>query len=743
MSSVVPRGARLSKPVKLDGTKRKVKVTKEHTSYHKRYMAELRDMINGTDYLVGMADESSAQVYFSQTGRHKIMKLEECDAPSDDEFKFRNPMSQRIPSYLNKGQKKDHRFDIEQGDDFESTSSDEGLPSDLDEEEEELQVTGKLIVVRPEDVEHLEPVEDGQEVDSESDSGQDIIERGSGVAVTGESEEQAGLQVGQNSQEAAEGSTESQAKSTELSQSQSEQGSTNASLEKSGEASQSQTEQGLTSGSPAKSGESAQSQTGKGSASSSPAKSGEPSQSQTGKGSASSSPAKSGESAQSQTGKGSASGSPAKDADAKKGKSSASASPNRTGAGTDKSSSPTSASKTGSAAGSPAKSGEGSDSTKAGKSLASQESDDKVHFTEAPAVVRGDSGEFRKPTGRMTSVSMETGLQIKKFSFVNARRNMLSPRTKWDLLDDSDDDCGDIRPSNCGMGPAGSAELVLEVSVHDLNAPNLESVDQSCYDQLRVRGFNWILVTDILPETNMELVAKKVRSAGLRLMIDYTKPEFVEHVDGLRCTAAELRLRDDYPKLVMVGKVEGDGFDYIYDSAPTSIFRQGSFQQFIDMLQWQDLEQLRHFVHYSESDGLEFWDRAAFTATAAMLLLPGMRVVRRRHLDMCEAIINVVHKKAVRRGVMTVIQAANRTGHMAVWKYTRGRQHILICANFAKCHCVADIKCEDAPESEDADGKIPMLELISDTTYMRDVQELHTTGLTVILYEYQIQVFEY
>ena len=162
---------------------------------------------------------------------------------------------------------------------------------------------------------------------------------------------------------------------------------------------------------------------------------------------------------------------------------------------------------------------------------------------------------------------------------------------------------------------------------------------------------------------------------------------------------------------------------------------------FANFLKWQQTDQLKHFAHYSERDGLEFSDRSVFTAT--MLLLPGLRIVRNRDREMCEAIVNVIQKKAVRRGVMKVVNVKETAGKMAAWKYTRGRQHILVCVNFDNNHSVGNIICEDAPDSDTEDGKIAVLEMLSNTTYMRDVKEMRMKGLCVILYEYQIQVFEY
>ena len=55
----------------------------------------------------------------------------------------------------------------------------------------------------------------------------------------------------------------------------------------------------------------------------------------------------------------------------------------------------------------------------------------------------------------------------------------------------------------------------------------------------------------------MEVVARKIKTSGLRLMLDDARPEFVMNADGLRCSEKELHLRDENPNLVLVGREEG------------------------------------------------------------------------------------------------------------------------------------------------------------------------------------------
>ena len=122
-----------------------------------------------------------------------------------------------------------------------------------------------------------------------------------------------------------------------------------------------------------------------------------------------------------------------------------------------------------------------------------------------------------------------------------------------------------------------------------------------------------------------------------------------------------------------------------------------------------------------------------------LLTLPGMRVVNFRDLGLVDLVLIVLSKKALRRGVFSLVKITSN-GNMCAWKYVRGNQHILIAANFGVEQVTGHIICDDAPDS---DEKIKVVDILTQTTYMREPSVLRTTGLTVILYEYEIQIFEY
>ena len=710
-------------------------------------MRELRGMINGTDYLVGLADDSMAQGYFAQTGTHKVKRVHESEQPRDEEFKFRNPVSPRIPSYLAKKRKKrdEERFNIENSnfsdleedndDMWQHESAEEGLchsgvgVETLDAEqtiqnENENDMTNKHAALEDADadVADQQEFESGDEIvveqieDGEDTNAEEILMNKEGVngdhgSEVGNEEAHEKGEEGENKNEHENEEEETKAEN-ENEQENEESGEPEKSVEAENESEQEETkdedeQDNEDEGVPGKEMEEENDVIDQTCTELTEQKTFDAKPSDNGVEQAH---------AETNTGEALEEGSDEK---------------------VESSINPADAIEEESASKDTSE-----DLTVVGQGI-KVTPEEVAHLPEVEDGVEVDTEEDKTSKGKLRSVSMESGLHIKRFAFVNARASFMTPRTKWEILDNSEDDGNDTRPSNCGLGPNGSSEICLEISASELSSLNLESVEVVEYERIRADGFSWIFITGIPPGTNLDVVSRTVKSAGLRLMTDYLSPEAARYADGVRCGQDELFLRRQLPKLVLIGRSEGDGFDYIYDSKPYELLCAGDTTNFAEYIQWQEPEQLRHFLHYSEQDGLYFNERSAFTATAAMLMLPGMKVIRKRDLSLCEPILRLLQKKSVTRGVMSVVEASNKTGNMAVWKYTRGRQHILICVNFSNFHCFADILCEDAPDPDDEDGRIPVLELITDTTFMRDVQELRTKGLTVILYEYQIQIFEY
>jgi hypothetical protein len=142
---------------------------------------------------------------------------------------------------------------------------------------------------------------------------------------------------------------------------------------------------------------------------------------------------------------------------------------------------------------------------------------------------------------------------------------------------------------------------------------------------------------------------------------------------------------------------------------------------------------------------LQFNARSAATARAALLLLPGFRVFQASDLQVADRLLDVLALKAVKRGSFS-LPTVHHTSEPAVavaWKYVYGSEHVLVTVNFTNSHAVADIVCEDAPDVAEGAATIPVWELLTRTKYERSPEQMRTKGLTIILYEYEIQIFRY
>lgn len=337
---------------------------------------------------------------------------------------------------------------------------------------------------------------------------------------------------------------------------------------------------------------------------------------------------------------------------------------------------------------------------------------------------------------------------------------------KFALSDSSDD--GDERPSNCGcsQGGDGYAELALQLSPEDfIPAMNsllkgdftLITVPKVEYDTLRSKGFNWILVDKIndqkygLPQ-NAEEYSKYSRilhSSRLLFAAEYVNDELSQYLDGIYVqNESDLNhLKTLYPRKTYITPFQNEQSTYFYDERPILSLRERNDSEIKSAI-YNVNENLRcHFVHYLDSKDLQFNDRSVRTAAAMLLTLPGLRIINFRELALVDLILIVLSKKALRRGVFSLVKATSNTGSLVAWKYTKGNQHILIAANFDTRQTTGRIICDDAPNASskkgDDENKIEVVDILTQTTYMRDPQELRKDGLTVILYEYEIQIFEY
>ncbi|OHT13012.1 hypothetical protein TRFO_03411 [Tritrichomonas foetus] len=316
------------------------------------------------------------------------------------------------------------------------------------------------------------------------------------------------------------------------------------------------------------------------------------------------------------------------------------------------------------------------------------------------------------------------------------------------LTEDSSDD-GDERPCNCGSSIDGYADTVLQIYLSDFIPTvnqlfhgdfTLLTVPKAEFDNLKAKGFDWILFEDLPKDINFKELSQILHNSRLRLIADYVSDEVLDYFDGVRVNSEDLlhHCRSLYPRKTYITKFQTDA-TYFYNERPIMSLRERNPIEFANSVNNVNEDLRPHFLHYMNKQDLDFNYRSARTAAAMLLTLPGMRVVNFRDLGMVDLILIVLSKKALRRGVFSLVNITSN-GNMVAWKYTRGQQHILIAANFGLAQVTGHIICEDAPMS---DGKIKVVDILTQTTYMRDPKELRTTGLTVILYEYEIQIFEY
>lgn len=333
-------------------------------------------------------------------------------------------------------------------------------------------------------------------------------------------------------------------------------------------------------------------------------------------------------------------------------------------------------------------------------------------------------------------------------------------------LSDSSDD-GDGRPSNCGCSPGGDgyAELVLQLSPDDfVPAMNtlfkdeftLLTVPKVEFDTLRSKGFNWILVDKIndskygLGQNADEYskLARILHTSRLLFAAEYVNDECTAHLDGVFVNnESDLHhLKQLYPLKTYITTFQNEQSTYFFDERPILSLRERNDLEIQSAIYNVNEKLRRHFVHILDAKDLNFNDRSVRTAAAMLLTLPGMRIINFRELGLADLILIVLSKKAVRRGVFSLVNATSNTGSLVAWKYTKGNQHILIAANFDTRQTTGHIICDDAPNpstNSDENNKIEVVDILTQTTYMRDPQELRKDGLTVILYEYEIQIFEY
>lgn len=297
--------------------------------------------------------------------------------------------------------------------------------------------------------------------------------------------------------------------------------------------------------------------------------------------------------------------------------------------------------------------------------------------------------------------------------------------------------------SNCVLEIHGPHYLAALSVKYSRNISKLSNIPNCELRNIKASGFDWIHFTNLTNTEDLEKAARRVHSCHMKIMIDYINEDSCAYVDGVYCSSTYLYLKGRYPKVIFIGN-DSPNFDYVFDNTSFNFLRdvdQEGFQQYIATKRQNDILKYIHFTGAS----LDYNYRSANTAYAALLLLPGMRVY---HSDIYmgsefhERVLTVLKSPAVADGMFEFADVITETG-MVAWRYTLGKQHVLVTLNFQDHFSTGYIKCLDAPASITDDGKIIVKELLTDTIYSRDPVEMKTKGLCVILYQYEMQVFTY
>jgi hypothetical protein len=286
---------------------------------------------------------------------------------------------------------------------------------------------------------------------------------------------------------------------------------------------------------------------------------------------------------------------------------------------------------------------------------------------------------------------------------------------------------GPAPPSNCGHGPGGSAELGFEVdalqALEQNAAASPEALPPAFYAQLRAQGFTWVFFTNFPPNANLDAVREAAHCADLQLLVDHAVTDSHGPDDGL----------------VLVDSDPETAYHYCFDPTLLRHLRAGQQHSFIECLERDDLHRM---VHFSTQDGFAFAGAAGFVASAALLLLPGMRVLRNSESAFAPQLLAILTRKVVRSGTFSIPEVQHIFGRMAVWKYASDSERVIVCLNFVNGHAAANVLCPDAPDNVGGD-KIEVFELLTETTTRRAPEELRADGLHVALHEYAIQIFSY
>ncbi|EAY12492.1 Alpha amylase, catalytic domain containing protein [Trichomonas vaginalis G3] len=219
----------------------------------------------------------------------------------------------------------------------------------------------------------------------------------------------------------------------------------------------------------------------------------------------------------------------------------------------------------------------------------------------------------------------------------------------------------------------------------------------------------------------------------------------------------------------VLGKLHHYGFDWAYDKDPLDklyAHDMDGYQHYIANHSAEFFSKTAHFTeNHDEPRTVEkFWDwhPAAMCAAATLLTLPGVRfffqdqwlgyknriaVHLRRAVDeepkphiveFYNVLFEVLKKDALQNGKFQQLWV-NGSSTIPCWKWSTDKQNIIIAANFGENKTGGYCVINDFP----GNGEVEIKELFSGEIYKRNAEEIRSSGLIIVLEQYQVQIFEY
>lgn len=311
----------------------------------------------------------------------------------------------------------------------------------------------------------------------------------------------------------------------------------------------------------------------------------------------------------------------------------------------------------------------------------------------------------------------------------------------------------DTRPSNCGNSPDGSSDFVVTINAqkfleycsnkYGFEFNDLTSVPQEEYESFRTNGFNWAYFKELPKGTNIRSLTATLHLARMLILVDFDESFDPSFADGIVYKKAKIteEIRNQYPNKLLIGSGESAYADYFYDERPINCLRNNDPVSFMNVIREGGIEKQRKIIRIIDENGLSFNERSEATAAAMILALPGMRIIDFDNISFLDKLVPLLNQKVIWNGVFEYVNFSSN-GNLCAWKYSRGKDHLLIASNFAVPQNTAHIICNDCPEVPDGEKNI-FVDILTETKYFRDPIEVKTKGLCVILYEYEAQIFEY